>query len=436
MTKSLSLASLMLVGTLSFNSSKAQEIKPRPSTLQKILLESDNFPKKDLVIKSYNSLPFPDQYINFDMKDKSFNPKKYVITDADRAAAGKSTGKMASLGKAALATASGGMVDSTIGDLPLQIEKFLKEQNIAKQMAAKWLDIKDGRAQLGNYMTTRALAGISEAEKANIDMQTYTVNLLLNDVELMANSFVTVNKMFFQENEPVARVARDLAIAEAQKITVPMAQEQAIKLANLAYEKLKEGYTVFATSYLYQLDWNAEKAKLANDYFNNANVNAQAAFDTTSLFNLVFLGKETASALVTFSLKEKRTEDQIIELAVKRALNNSMAKLQRKYVAFRPMYPLATANPFSAEIGTKEGVQNGDKFDVLAPAEGKVKGTYEFKKVGSLSVDKKAVVWDNDGDVEEPKVAEDGTVAEVVKATPLKGKGKKLKSTYYIRLAN
>ena len=100
------------------------------------------------------------------------------------------------------------------------------------------------------------------------------------------------------------------------------------------------------------------------------------------------------------------------------------------------MYPLATANPFSAEIGTKEGVQNGDKFDVLAPAEGKVKGTYEFKKVGSLSVDKKAVVWDNDGDVEEPKVAEDGTVAEVIKATPLKGKGKKLKSTYYIRLAD
>lgn len=435
MTKSLLTASALLVFSL-VSSVNAQEVKPRPSTLQKILLESDKFPKKDLVIKSYDALPFPDQYINFDLKEKSFDPKKYVITNADREAAGKSTSKMAGLGKAALSSATGGAVDSTAGDIPLQIEKYLKENKVAKQVAAKWLDIQNGRAQLGNYMMSRALAGISEAEKANIDMDTYKANILMNDVDLMANSFVTVNKLFFQENEPVARIARDLAIAEAQKITVPMAQENAIKLANLAYEKMKEGYTVIATSYLYQLDWNAEKAKLANDYFNNENVNAQAAFDTTNLFNLVFLGKEMSTALVTFSLKEKRTEDQIIELAVKRALNNSMAKLQRSYAAFRPIFPLASANPFTAEIGTKEGVQNGDKFDVLKPEPGKIAGTYVWNKIGSLAVDKKAVVWDNNGDSEEPKLAEDGTVIETPKFTPLKGKGKKINSNCYIRLAD
>lgn len=436
MKKSLVYSSLLLISALSLNQSKAQEIKPRPSTLHKIILESDNFPKKDLVLKTYNNLPFPDQYIDFALKSKSFNPKKYIITEADRAAVGKSSGsKLGKLGKSAMSGATGGLVDSTAADIPLQIEKYLKENQVAKQMAAKWLDIQNGRAQLGNYMMQRALSGISESEKAKIDMDTYKANLLLNDVDLMSNSFVVVNKMFFQENEPVARVLRDMALVQAEKISIPMAKEKAIKLANAAYDKAKEGYTVFATSYLYQLEWNEEKAKLANDLFNNKNVNAQAAFDTTTLFKLVYLGKETSMALVTFSLKEQRSEEQIIQLAVKKALNNAMAKLQRSYEAFRPMYQLSSAKPFAAQIGTKEGVENGDKFDVLAASQGKTPGSVAWKKVGTLSVGKKDIVWDNQSEAPQTKVAEDGTVAEIT-STVFKGKAKNANINCVIRLAN
>jgi len=73
---------------------------------------------------------------------------------------------------------------------------------------------------------------------------------------------------------------------------------------------------------------------------------------------------------------------------------------------------------------------------VLKPEPGKIAGTYAWNKIGSLSVDKKAVVWDNSGDSEEPKLAEDGTVIETPKFTPLKGKGKKITSNCYIRLAD
>jgi hypothetical protein len=425
------LLGMCLTGFLFQNSILAQEIniKPRPSTLHKILLESEKFPKKELVLKSYKSQPFPDKYIDFGLSGNSFDPKKIVITEADRAAAGKATGKMAGLAKAAASSASGGMIDSTAGDLQLQIDKYLKDNKVAKQIGAKWLDIQNGQAQLGNYMTTRALDGLSEAEKSNIDMDTYKANILKNDVELMANSFVTINKLFFQENEPVARLVRDLAKAEAAKITIPVAQVKAMQLADTIYEKTKVGYTVLATTYLYQLDWNAEKANLANDYFNNKNIDAAKAFDTTTLFNLIFLGKEVSTSLVTFSLKETRTEDQIIELAVKRSLNNTMSKLQRKYSAFRPIFPLLNANPFTAQIGLKEGVENGDKFDVLKAEPGKIKGTYVWNKVGSLSVDKKTVVWDNDSESTESQA-----VAE--KFTLLSGKGKGLSSNCYIRLAD
>jgi hypothetical protein len=430
MIKTFVYSGLIFLSTLSLNQVKAQEIKPRPSTLHKILLESDNFPKKELVLKTYNSLPFPDQYIDFALKSKSFNPKKYVITEADRTAVGKSSGsKLGKMGKSAMSGATGGLVDSSAADIPFQIEKYLKENQVAKQMAAKWLDIQDGRAQIGNYMMQRALSGISEKEKMG-DMDTYKANLLLKDVELMANSFVIVNKMFFQENEPVVRVVRDMALVQADKISIPMAKEKAIKLAIAAYDKAKEGYTVFATSYLYQLDWNEEKAKLANDLFNNKNVNAQAAFDTTTLFNLAYLGKETSMALVTFSLKEKRTEEQIIQLAVKRALNNAMTKLQRSYEIFRPMYPLTSAEPFAAAIGTKEGVQNGDKFDVFM---GLKMGKWE--KVASCSVGKKDIIWDNESEEPQTKVAEDGSVVELPKLTTFKGKKKNATPTCYIRLS-
>jgi len=434
MIKTFVYSGLIFLGTLTLNQLKAQkaadDFKPRPSTLQKILLESDNFPKKELVLKTYNSLPFPDQYIDFALKSKSFNPKKYVITEADRVAVGKSSGsKLGKMGKSAMSGATGGLVDSSAADIPLQIEKYLKENQVAKQMAAKWLDIQDGRAQIGNYMMQRALSGISENEKMG-DMDTYKANLLLSEVELMSKSFVIVNKMFFQENEPVARVIRDLALVQADKISIPMAKEKAIKLAIDAYDKAKEGYTVFATSYLYQLDWNEEKAKLANDLFNNKNVNAQAAFDTTTLFNLAYLGKETSMALVTFSLKEKRTEEQIIQLAVKRALNNAMTKLQRSYEIFRPMYPLTSAEPFAAAIGTKEGVQNGDKFDVFM---GLKMGKWE--KVASCSVGKKDIIWDNESEEPQTKVAEDGSVVELPKLTTFKGKKKNATPTCYIRLS-
>ena len=407
---------------LSLNFLIAQEIKPRPSTLQKVLLESESFPKKDLVLKAYKSIPFPTQYIDFNFENNSFNPKSYKITNEDRALAGKSQSKLSGMTKAAAGSATGGLVDSSAADLPLQIEKYLKENQIAKKIGGKWLDINNRLAQLGNYMTERGLSGLSQVEKKDIDMDTYKANVLVSDPELMANSFVIFNKLFFQENEPVARIARDLAILQAQKITVPALQVKAIEVANMAYDKMKEGYTVFATSYLYQLDWDSKKAELANEYFNNLNVDAQKAFDTTSLFKMKFLGKETATSLVTFSLKEKRTEEQIINLAVTRAVNNSMAKLQREFEVFRPIYRLNTLNPPTAEIGLKEGLMPGDKFEVLRPVPGKIRGTVKWKKAGKLKVDKTALIWDNFVVSNEPAVDSTGKV--LPRFTPFKGKVK------------
>ncbi len=72
---------------------------------------------------------------------------------------------------------------------------------------------------------------------------------------------------------------------------------------------------------------------------------------------------------------------------------NSYNKLQKKFEAFRTKTPLVSVDPLGAKIGMKEGVEGGDKYEVLekqVDAEGKVK----WKRKGVIKVDKKKI-WDN-----------------------------------------
>ena len=86
--------------------------------------------------------------------------------------------------------------------------------------------------------------------------------------------------------------------------------------------------------------------------------------------------------------KEKRTEEQIIALSTTRNVDAVFAKLQKKHDVFKPKVPLLTGNPITAKIGMKEGLEGGDKYEVLeqsADAEGKI----TYKRKGVISVDKK-----------------------------------------------
>ena len=97
-----------------------KETKYRRSSLHLILLESDNFPSKEIVTKAYNANPFPDKYNNHTIADKSFDPKKYALTAAEKPA--KSAAENA-LGSAAQ-DSTGGLIDKDAADMPLIINKY------------------------------------------------------------------------------------------------------------------------------------------------------------------------------------------------------------------------------------------------------------------------------------------------------------------------
>jgi hypothetical protein len=247
-------------------------------------------------------------------------------------------------------------------------------------------------------------------------------------VELIQNTFVVVNRLNFVSNEIPARILRDGAKLAASKIPSAIGQELAMAAADLAYEKAKEGYSVFATSYLFQLEWNdSTEAVFYNDYWVNkgdASAAARAeAFFNNDLFKMKYIGSEKSKALVTFSLKEQRSEIDYIEEATVRAVDNVYGKLQKAYEVFKPKVPLLTGEPVTAKIGMKEGLEGGEKFEVLEQTVDVATGATKYVRVGTITVDKKKI-WDNRyvaGSTPPPAAAEATAEVAPVEAAPAEG---------------
>ncbi len=364
----------------------ATEIKYRRSSLHTILIESENFPRKETVLKAYNNAPFPDKYNDHTIGAKSFDPKKYAITDEERAAAGK---KKSVAGKA----------DNERADMPLVINKYFKENKVANQLAAKWFNRQaDGSFDMsligerGYYDATEMEANIAKGSARG------TASLADAGEELIKNTFIVVSKLNFVSNEIVAAATREVAKAKARDIKVPTAKQAALKAADKAYEKAKEGYSVWTTAFLYRLKWNDSIAAVFyNDlWMDKTNIDAKKkeAFDNTDLFELEFVGDEKATSLVLFSLKQKRTEDEIVELATIRNIDVVFAKLQKKYDVFKTKTPLYTGNPITAKIGMKEGLEGGEKFEVLEQTLDEKTGRTKYVSKGIIKVDANQI-WDN-----------------------------------------
>jgi hypothetical protein len=380
-----------------------KDIKYRRSSLHTILMESDVFPKKDKVISAYNNAPFPDKYDNHDTGEKSFDPKKYAVTKEEREASGQKQSKLGGLGKGLVSEATGGIVDSTESDMPLIIGKYFKQNKTANKLVGKWFNRqKDGTFD-DNLIGERGVINASYLDLKTAEASNDKGGLLKTaGLELINNTFVVVSKMKFVENEPVARAIRDIAIQTATaKIGVEFLRNKAINLANKGYDIAKEGYSVWTTSYLYKLKWDETISSVFYQdlWLDKENVDSKSKekrqnFDDSELFQLEYIGSEKSTSLVTFSLKEKRTEDQIIDLSVTRNIDNVYAKLQKKYDVFKTKVPLYSGSPLTAKIGMKEGLEGGEKFEVLEQVIDPKTGVAEYKKKGTIKVDKN-LIWDN-----------------------------------------
>lgn len=372
---------------------KPLDVKFRRSSLHTMVVESDKFPKKDVVLNAFNNAPFPDKYNDHQIGVKSFNPNNYPLTNEEKATIYKQS-KLASFAK----STAGLGTDSLSKELPLKIQKYLAKEKIANKLVAKWFNRQADGSFDDALIAERGIFNASFLELKSAESSS-DGNAILKTAgfELIDNTFVVINKFNFVANEPIARAIRDAA-REAAKDTPALLLGKVNKGIDATYEKTKEGYSIWATSYLYKLVWDETTANIFyTDLYmdkNSLDPKKKLAFDNSDLFKLEFVGEESASGLVTFSLTEKRTEDQIIELSTIRIIDNVYAKLQKKYDVFKTKTPLYTGNPITAKIGKKEGLEGGEKFEVLEMNQDPKTGVITYKNIGTIKVDKD-LIWDN-----------------------------------------
>jgi hypothetical protein len=372
---------------------KPVDVKYRRSSLHTMVIESENFPKKEIVLNAFSNAPFPEKYNEHTVGVKSFSPVQYTLTKEEKETMYQPSSKMGKL----ISSAADIEIDSVTKELPIRIQKYFEKEKIANKLVAKWFNRKEDGSFDSNLVEERGVFNASFLETRSALSSSDGLSLIKNaGEELISNTFVVVNKFKFIENEPIARGIRDAAKIAAKDL--PMGQELAMKVADKLYEKAKEGYSIWATSYLYKLVWDKDVANTFYDEYyidkNNLDSKKKVAFEQSNFFKLEFVGDESANALVTFSLKEKRTEEQIIALSTNRIIDNVYAKLQKKYDVFKTKTPLYTGFPITAKIGVKEGLEGGEKFDVLEEVQDLKTGIVTYKSIGTIKVDKK-LIWDN-----------------------------------------
>lgn len=426
------LLSLLIMAAFNSNAQSDNKSEYRRSSLSMVLLESESFPNKDAVMSSWNNYPFPDKYNKHEISTKSFNNKNVKLTDDDLKAAGFLKDTIKGLKLEAMRDVVplryineektlAYKLPNERQKVQLSIDKVLSEKQVAKQIIKKWFDINEKNEFNNENLTLkeRAFYNASEADKAVADGQSRGLEYLMNNAEdLIYNSFVTFTKLDFYENEPVAKAALVLAQAELAKTDMPQPlKDKAAEKLIQAYDKAKEGYSLWSKNWLYQINWNDSLAALFYETWEKPE-----EFEKLDIFKMEFIGTQYNQSLVTFKIGETRTQEQLIDMALVRNLDNAFAKLQKKNDVFKPKVPVLTSGPITAQIGMKEGLEGGEKFEVLEMILNK-DGKVEYKVVGKASVDKK-IVWDNRysaGEEVEPQKDADGNV---ISSTSFKGSKK------------
>jgi hypothetical protein len=377
-----------LIGmTQGFAQASMDDFKYRRSSLSMILIDSGNFPNKESVMKSWNNYPFPDKYNEHNIDFKKVSTDSIVLSDRE---------------------------------LKLRIDKVIEESKLANQLVATWFNRSDeGKFDMG-LIQERGFYNASELEASIAQGQTRGL-ASLGDAgeELIRNTFVTFTRLEFIENEPVAAAIRDAAkdkIAKSMDGKHQIMIDKLNKAADATYEKTKEGYSLWSKTWLYRLNWNDSISTIFyNDLWSNP-----SAFDASNLFSLEFVGVQNNQSLVTFKLGETRTQEQIIDLALVRNIDNAFAKLQKQNDVFKPKIPVLSVKPIRAQIGMKESLKGGEKFDVLEMTLNPKTGLTEYRKVGSVTASKKEI-WDNRYNASEKSEQSSNDDGNLITATTFKG---------------
>lgn len=362
---------------------KTEAVKYRRSSLHTMIIEDAKLPKIDIILNTFNNAQFPDKYNNHTIGEKSFNLATYMAEPV---------------------VDENGKTEKADKDLSPAINKYFTEKKVANKIIEKWFSRKDNGAFDMSLIEERGLYDAS-AQAISVASSSARGDAMLSDAgeELIPNTFVVVNYSKFVSNEVAAASVKATAYAVAA--SKGAFKEPLEKAADMLYEKTRHGYSVWTTAYLYQINWNdSTSAVFYQDYWNDDSKLDPAkkeAFDNSTLFNLELLGFQKASILISGLGKNADGETNIIKNATLKSIDAVYAKLQRKFEKFRTKTPLTGTDPLAAKIGMKEGLEKGDKYEVLEQSTDE-QGKISYKRKGVISVEKDKIMDNRYAAGEEP----------------------------------
>ena len=295
-------------------------------------------------------------------------------------------------------------------DQTLNINNFLAQNNIAKELVAKWFNRSaDGTFNM-DLVADRGSYDASELD-VMVAQESKRGSALLADAgeELIKNTFIVVyDYKYSNKQESAKKTGRWLNVISTVSSYAGLDVVSSVAdVANIAQTTMGKGYFVKTTAYLYKLKWDEE---IASRFYNemwidecNYDPSKKEAFDNTDMFQLEFVGTQVARRNLQSSIFSSKTNEDLIGIATIRAADKSISKLQREYEQFRVKTPLLSGEPITAAIGVKEGLEKGDKFEVLEQTIND-DGVTEYKRVGIIKVDHKQI-WDNSYLAEEDQTA-------------------------------
>jgi hypothetical protein len=376
-----------------FAQEESSDLKYRRSSLYTLMIADENREFSSVIQETFTNSTIPDKFNNHIVTDREI-PKTYND----------------SLSKKELKIAQ----EEAIVD-------YFSTNDIAKGIVAKWFNRSESGgfnmnliAERGSYNATDLDIKIAKNSERGLSMVADAGE------ELIKNTFVVVNDFKYTNKEEVAKKTKGLlsVVSAVGGSTVSLIADG----TSAAVGVLGKGYIIKTSAYLYKLVWNEEVAAIFyNDFWtDDSSIDAEKvkAFNETDLFTLEVVGVETAWADLQSTTFTKKSEEELISVATIKAVDAVIAKLQRKYEVFRTKTPLKSGDPISAAIGLKEGLEKGDKYEVLEQVindEGKT----VYERLGVIKVEK-GKIWDNRYLAEEENPSEN-------KFTIFKGK----KNNYY-----
>jgi len=288
--------------------------------------------------------------------------------------------------------------DNTVSRVDAQ---DLNLDQIARELVAKWFNRSEKGGfnmdlviERGNYDANALNISMARASKRGLDM------LADAGEELIKNTFVLVNDFKYVSKEEVAKKASGfLSVVSSVASAAGMDNVALVAdVASLGTTVAGKGYVVKTNGYLYQLDWNDEVANLFyNEYWaddKTITTEKKKAFEESTIFKLKYIGVDESWADVQSSVFTSKSEVELVQRATMKAMDAVIVKLQKVHDQFKTKTPMFTNEPITAKIGLKEGLTKKSVFDVLEMTLDE-NGKTLYKVVGSVKVDNKFPIWDN-----------------------------------------